>query len=138
MSANASLAAAGLLDAAAGPPQDDPQPGHYLFEAERLGDVVVAAEGEPGDLVLEGVARGQEQRGRVDAVGAKAAQHPEAVHSGHHHVEDDGVGSDLARLVQRRGTAGRGVYLEALELQAHREQFHDIGLIVDDEDPRFG
>jgi len=26
----------GSSTAAAGPPQDDPQPGHYLFEAERL------------------------------------------------------------------------------------------------------
>jgi hypothetical protein len=118
-------------------PQDHPQPGHHLFQAERLGDVVVAAERQAGDLVLKGVACGQEQGGRVDAVGAQAAQHAESVHSRHHDVEDDGIGAYLPGLVQCGGTARRGVHLEALELEAHGEQFHDVGFIIDDEDARF-
>ena len=36
----------------AGAPQQRAQPQHHLFEAERLGDVVVAAGGQPGDAVL--------------------------------------------------------------------------------------
>ena len=43
----------------------------------------------------------------------------------------------LAGLVERGGAVGGGVDLEALELQAHREQLDDVGLIVDDEDPGF-
>ena len=112
----------------------DPQPGDHLFQAERLGDVVVAAERQAGDLVLQGVAGGEEQRGRVDAVGAQPAQHAEAVHAGHHDVEDDRVGPHFTGLVERGGAVGGGVDLEALELQAHREQLDDVGLVVDDED----
>src|SRR2546421_2824213 len=42
----------------AGPAQQAAQPGHHLLQAERLGDVVVPARGEPGDAVLDGVLRG--------------------------------------------------------------------------------
>jgi hypothetical protein len=73
-----------------------------------------------------------------DAVGAQPAQQPEPVHAGHHHVEDDGVRADFTRLVKGGGPTGRGMDLESLELQAHREQFDDIGLVIDDEDPRLG
>ncbi|ELP47739.1 transcriptional regulator [Mycobacterium avium subsp. paratuberculosis S5] len=123
-----------------GAPQDDPQPGDHLFQAERFGHVVVAAQGQPGDLVLQGISRRQEQRGRVDAVGAQPAQHPEPVHAGHHHVQDHRVGTGLARPVQGLGAVGGGVDLEPLEFQAHREQFDDVGLVVDDENAslRFG
>ena len=138
MSANVSRALRGSSAPRPGATQDHPQPGDDLFEAERLGDVVVAAERQTCDLVLQRVSGGQEQRGRVDAVGAQPAQHAEAVHAGHHHVEDHGVGPDLAGLVERGGAVGGGVHLEALELQAHREQLDDVGLVVDDEDARFG
>ncbi len=37
----------------AAPAQQAAQPGDDLLEAERLGDVVVAAGGEPGDAVLD-------------------------------------------------------------------------------------
>ena len=43
-------------------------------------------------------------------------------------------GRDFAGPVQRGGAVGGGVDLEALELQAHREQLDDIGLVVDYED----
>ena len=130
----------GSAAALAGASQDDPQPGDDLFEAERLRHVVVAAQGQPGDLVLQGVAGGQEQCRGVDAVGAQPAQHPEAVHAGHHHVEDHRVRPGFARPVQGLGAVGGGVDLESLELEAHREQFDDVGLVVDDEDAslRFG
>ena len=48
-----------------GAAEDGPDPGHDLVEAEGLGDVVVAADGEAGDLVLGVVLRGQEQDGEV-------------------------------------------------------------------------
>ena len=46
---------------AALPAQDGLDAGHHLLEAEGLGDVVVAAEGQAPDLVLGGVAGGEEQ-----------------------------------------------------------------------------
>ena len=119
-----------LLNASAGPPQDHAQPRDHLFETERLGDVVVAAEGQTCDLVLQGVAGGEEQGGRLDAVGAEPAQHSEAVHARHHDVEDDGVRTHFAGLVQSGGTAGGGVHFETLELQADRQKLDDVRLVV--------
>ena len=46
----------------AGAPQQRAQPQHHLFEAERLGDVVVAARGQTRDAVFDGVLRGQQQQ----------------------------------------------------------------------------
>ena len=66
--------------------------GDQLVEAERLLQVVVTAEGEPADLVLGGVAGGEEQHRRAVAVGAQPAAHLEAVEVGHHHVEEDEIG----------------------------------------------
>ena len=73
-------------------PQQRAQPGDDLLEAERLGDVVVAAGGQPGDAVLDGVPGGEEQHRHVRVVAAQPAQHLEAVEVGQHHVEHDGVG----------------------------------------------
>ena len=47
--------------------QDGMHPGHDLGQGERLGHVVVAADGEPGHLVLDGVAGGEEEDGDPDA-----------------------------------------------------------------------
>ena len=49
------------------PTQDGVHPGHDLGEGERLGHVVVAADGEAGHLVLDGVAGGEEQDRDPDA-----------------------------------------------------------------------
>ena len=136
MSANVSRALRSLGDAFSGAAQDDSQPGDDLFQAERFGDVVVATERQPGDLVLQRIAGGKEQRRGVDAVGAQSAQHPETVHAGHHHVEDHRVGLDFAGQIQRRGSVGSGVDLEPLEFEAHRQQFDDVVFVVDDEYPR--
>ncbi len=72
------------------------QPGHDLLQAERLGHVVVAAGGQPGDPVLDGVLRGQEQHRHVRGVRAQPAQHLQAVDVGQHHVEHHHVRPELA------------------------------------------
>ena len=120
-----------------GAAQYDSEPGDDFLEAERLRHIVVAAQGEPGDLVLQRVSCRQEQRGRVDTIGAQPAQHPETVHPGHHHVEDHRVGPGFARPVQCLRTVRGGVDLKTLELEADRKQFDDIGFIVDYQDTCF-
>ena len=47
------------------PPQRDAQPGHQLVHVERLGDVVVCACVEGGDLLDLGGTRGQHETGMV-------------------------------------------------------------------------
>jgi hypothetical protein len=70
------------------PSQDDPHAGHQLFDAERLGDVVVTADGQAVHLVFGGVLRGEEDDRHFMAAGIQAFEHLHAVDVGEHDVED--------------------------------------------------
>ena len=86
---------AGALGAAAGsaldPAEQRVDPGDELAAAERLGEVVVGADGQPDDEVGLGVARGQHQH-RHRPVPLDLAAHVEAVEPRQHEVEHDEVG----------------------------------------------
>ena len=114
--------------------QDGADAGHHLLEAERLGDVVVAADGQALDLVVDRVPRREEDDGQLPAGVAQPPGDREAVHVGEHDVEDDEVGvvrSDaLVRAV--RAVAGDR-HLEPGEAQGGGEQLADVGLVLDDE-----
>ena len=118
------------------PAQDRPHARDQLLDAEGLGDVVVAAESEPADLVLGRVASGEEQDRQVPPAGGEPPGHLEAVEVGQHHVEDQHVGPELLRPVQRlpAGTGGRDV--EARVAQRHRHELRDVQLVVDHEHAR--
>ena len=77
-------------------------PGDQLGQRERLGHVVVATDGQAGQLVLQRVAGGEEEDGDPDAVGPQAPGDLEAVEVGQHHIEDDEVRRILLGLGQRR------------------------------------
>ena len=86
------------------PAQHGLHPLDQLLDAERLGDVVVAAEPQALDLVLGGVAGGEEDDrdpGAGALVLAQAAGHLEAVEVGEHHVEHDQVGPAALDRVER-------------------------------------
>ncbi|CPU65988.1 Uncharacterised protein [Mycobacteroides abscessus] len=114
--------------------QQPAQPGDDLFQAERLGHVVVAARGEPGDAVLDGVARGEEQHGHVGVALAQAAQDGEPVHVGEHDVEHDDVRPGLPRGADRGVPVERGGDVPALVPQRRGEQLGEVRLVVDHED----
>jgi hypothetical protein len=127
-----------LAAVAPGAAQHGPDPGDDLFQAERLGHVVVAAEGQAADLVLGRVAGGKEHHGDLRAAAAQPADDVKAVHVGQHDVEHDEIGPvplrGLHRLVSRR----RGDHLETRVPQAGRQQFQDVRLVLDHEQPRIG
>jgi hypothetical protein len=124
---------AGLLPRVAGPAQDGADAGDQLLQAERLGDVVVAAQREPADLVGGGIARGQEDDRDIRPAVAEPARDVEALDVGQHHVEHDQLRLERRRRGERLG-AGRGrLDLEAVEAQRHRDDVEDVRLIVDDE-----
>jgi len=72
------------------------RPRHQLAERERLDEVVVGAALQAAHAVLDGVARGEHQHGKVGALGAHAAQRLEAVDAGQADVEDEQVVRILA------------------------------------------
>jgi hypothetical protein len=119
----------------AGPAQHGPDAGDHLLEAERLGDVVVAADGQAGDLVLGGVLGGQEQHRGAGVARAQPPGHVEAVQVGQHHVEHDQVGAVALHGRQRLQAAGGRRHLEPGQAQAGRQQLEDVGLVLDDKEP---
>ena len=114
--------------------QDGVHPGHHLGEGERLGDVVVPADGQPGHLVLDGVAGGQEEDGDPDPVGPEPAGDLEPVEVGQHHVEHDEVGRVLLGRGQRQAAVDRLGHLEPLVAEGGGDGVDDRRLVVDDQD----
>ena len=102
------------------PAQQRAQAQHQFLDGERLGDVVVAAGGEPGDPVADVVSGGEEQHGHPLDVGAHPPQHLEPVDVGQHHIEHDQVRAELARGRDRGQPVGGGAHLPALVAQGQR------------------
>ena len=109
-----------------------------LLEAERLHEVVVAAEREAAHLVLGAVAGGEEQHRRAAAVGAQPPAHLEAVEVGEHHVEHDQVGPHRRDRVERLATVRGGVDLEADVPQRGVEHRAEVLLVVDEQQAFLG
>ena len=104
--------------------------GKKLADAKRLGQVVVAAQLEPDDLVKLGVAGGKEQHRHV-ALGADAPAYLVAVDAGEHDVEDDQV-VFLAECHLDGGVARIGdVHLVAFFGEVVAHEVRDRRLVVD-------
>ena len=125
---------AGFLGVVLGhPAQDHTQSGDDLFQGEGLGDVVVRADSQAVDTVLHAVLGGEEQGRGIVAGLAELVEQGEAVHAGHHDVQDEGVGAVGIRDLQRGLPVVSSLHVESLELQADLDQVGDVVLIVDDE-----
>ncbi len=122
----------------AGPADQAPQPGDDLLQAERLGHVVVATGGDPGDAVLHRVPGGQEQHRDVGCLRAQPSQHLQAVDVGQHDVEHHRVRAELPGRAYRAEPVRGHPDFPALVAQRHRQQFGQRGLVVDDEHPQRG
>ncbi len=82
------------------PAEQRVHPGDELARAERLGEVVVGADGQPDDEVGLGVAGGEHQH-RHRAVALDLAAHLDAVEAGEHQVEDHEVGPERSAAARR-------------------------------------
>ena len=69
-------------------------------------------------------------------IGFQPAADLEAVHVGHHHVEQDDVAFGALADGKRFRAAGRGQHVEILGRQARFQQLDVGGDIVDDQDTR--
>ena len=126
------VATAGGLVRGGDPAERGAQAGEELVHAERLGDVVVGAGVERGDLVALGAAGGEDDD-RHGGPAPQAADDLDAAHSGEAEVEDDGVGMVLGGEPERVLAGGGGVGLVAAGAQVGGEGPEDGRLVVDDE-----
>src|SRR6266850_659004 len=66
----------------------------------------------------------------IEAHGAHAAAHLEAVHAGKHEVEHDQIGRRRAQAGQRLAAAGRGAAAKALALEVMDDEAADVRLVL--------
>ena len=111
-------------------PRQRPQARDQLGESERLGHVVVGAEGEPVDEVVDGCGGGEHQH---PAVGLLAAQGPAdlvAVDAGQVAVEHHHVVGVQARLVEGADAVVRHVHRHALTPQPASHRVGDLSFVL--------
>ena len=119
-----------------GPPEDGADPRDDLACAERLDHVVVGAELEADDAVGLLAAGGQHDDRHPGALPELAADvEPGPV--GKHHVEQDEVGLELRRELERLGRRSGDLRLEALTADRLGERLRDRRLVLDEEDRAF-
>src|SRR6476659_2589139 len=99
-----------------------------LVRMEGLGDVVVGPEIEALGLVGGRPLRGQQDHRHGTAL-AQLAHDLDAVEVGHHDVEEDDVGTDLLRLLERILTTARGDDTEPFLGERDRDELGDSRLI---------
>ena len=102
---------------------------------EGLGHVVVGAEVQAADAVVERVARGEHQHRRAVAGGAQPPQHLEAVDAGQADVQDDQVEALLAGAEHRVLARGHHVHRVAFALEDARDPARQRRVVLDDQYP---
>ena len=106
--------------------------GHDLFGVEGLDHVVVCAQLEAQHLI-EGLALGRQHHDRGVAQLADAAADLEAVHPGHHDVQQHHVGLELVELFKALFAVVGRRDLIALLGQVEPQQLADVGIVVHNE-----
>src|SRR3954463_3155853 len=101
-----------------------------LGPVERLGEVVVGAEGEPVDEVVRGVGGGEHEDLRLALVGGEEAADLVAVQLGEVAVEHDHVVVDDPRLDERAGAVVRDVDRHPLAPEAPRDRARQALLVL--------
>ena len=124
----------GLLAASAAPARQHLDPRQQLGERIGLGQVVVAAGAQALDPVVDLAERRQDQRRRLDALGAQRADHRQAVALRQHAVDDQDVVLPVERQAEPVLAVG-GVVGHVADLAEGLDQVVGrVAVIFDDEE----
>lgn len=105
-----------------------------FLDRERLGQVIVGAKAQAGELVVQRVAGRQHQhRGGLACVVAQAATHFDAVQAWQHEIQHDHVVAVLRGKTIAVQAVLRVVDLEATAFQVLADHFGDIAVVFDDQ-----
>src|SRR4051794_33062163 len=112
-------------------PKQRAQAREQLLALERLDEVVVRAHVEAGDPRVERVARGQHEDRHVVAAVAQALGDVDAVEARQAEVQDEHVGEEPVRLLERLDPVARELDLVALEAQRALQDLGDLLVVLD-------
>ena len=114
-------------------PEEGADAGEELLEGERLDEIVVGPEIQPGHLVSHGVPGGEHEDRRSDAAFARGPEDPEAVAARQQDVEHDQVvGLTLEEQVERNDAIGSGLHRVPLFLEPLPDEARDLPVVLDD------
>ena len=106
--------------------------GHHFLGVEGLDHVIVCAQLKAQHLV-EGLALGRQHHDRGIAQLADAAADLEAVHLGHHHIQQHHIRLELVEFLKALFAVVGGRDLIALLGQVEPQQLADVGIVVHNE-----
>ena len=112
---------------------DAPDAGRELGQVERLGQVVVGPELEPLDLVVERIARRDDNHPRTLAQLLEPLEQPQAAAARQHDVEQDAVVVVVLQLGQRRGIVGSLLHHVTLAAERPHHNLTQRGFILDNQ-----
>ena len=107
---------------------------NQLGKGEWLDEVVVGAAVEAGDAVLERVARGQYQNGRLQSAGTNRAQNLQAVPPGETEIEKHGIERFGVDPKERRFARAFHDHVVLFSLEPLAQSVGDLLLVLDDQD----
>jgi len=100
-----------------------------LARVERLRQVVVGADLEAGDPVVNRVTRGEHQDWRGDFARPQLATEIETISAGEHDVENDDIEASKHGLHQAVGVGRNGRYLNPLFCKAGPDDRREAGVV---------
>ncbi len=115
------------------PPDQRVHARQQLGERERLHEIVVAADLESGDAIVDRLPRAEDQHRRADAALAQRADHADTVHRREHQIDNGDVVPAGPRHLQTGRSVARVIDDEARFPQAAGHEISDRLIVLDDE-----
>ena len=117
-------------------PEKGTQAGDDFGDGEGLGEVVVASALKAEDTLIDRTARGKNEHGRGDSLGAEPMDEVEAVHVGEGQVDDHGVVYAFKRPALRLVPTAAGIDPEAGFVDGPGEKFTNCTIVFDYQQPQ--
>jgi hypothetical protein len=118
----------------AGTSREGVDPREELVERERLHEVVVGAAAQPAHAIVDGVASGEHEDGRLDAAVSQRSREPHPVELGQHHVHDREVQVAGDGALEPGPAVATDVDGVSVGAEAPRDQLGEAVVVLDQKD----